>query len=623
MSQPSPHTGPAADARLKRRYASEWRFQALGLAAIGLAVAGLLWLLGDIVSTGYTAFWTHRVDVTVALDEAVLDPDGTREEGTLRQADYRAVLEASLLSQLPEVRTEIAATDERLARLQVLQDEAQADVEQFEARVETLTQDILGLLDARRAIRTLRDDVLDDPDLIGEAIEITVPAAAPVGRWLASGGADTAGLDARAVRILEGLARESTRGAVLATADGGARLRILVELDEDLIDPRGRREEDEIERGDFDTALALGLVKYSLQDADEFLTAMDRLRQQTAAGARLRRTVREVRRERINLGDELLGIVSPSGATRELRDAVLADPGLVGQAVTVTVPVASDVDQFMKGYITTETPEALRTISDRQIAWANALSAEGQLYRTFNSTFFTSPSSTDPVLAGLLTGLVGSILALAVTLVLSVPIGAAAAIYLEEFAPKNAFTAFIEVNINNLAAVPSIVFGLLGLAVFINFFNLPLSSPLVGGLVLSLMTLPTVIIATRAALRAVPPSVREAALGIGASRMQTVFHHVLPLALPGILTGSIIGLAQALGETAPLLMIGMVAYVTDVPTSFTEPAAALPVQIFLWYDRPELGFQELTAAAIMVLLTVMITMNGIAIVLRRRFERRW
>ena len=217
----------------------------------------------------------------------------------------------------------------------------------------------------------------------------------------------------------------------------------------------------------------------------------------------------------------------------------------------------------------------------------------------------------------------GSLFTLIVTLLLSFPIGVAAAVYLEEFAPKNRWTDLIEVNINNLAAVPSIIFGLLGLAIFINFFHVPRSVPVVGGLVLTLMTLPTIIISSRAAIKAVPPSIREAAIGVGASPMQVVLHHVLPLAMPGMLTGAIIGMAQALGETAPLLMIGMVAFIVDVPGGFTDPATVLPVQIFLWADSPERAFVEKTSAAIMVLLAFLILMNTLAVVLRKRLERRW
>jgi phosphate transport system permease protein len=257
------------------------------------------------------------------------------------------------------------------------------------------------------------------------------------------------------------------------------------------------------------------------------------------------------------------------------------------------------------------------------VSFLERLKAEGKVERHFNWAFFTSGDSREPELAGILGSLVGSALLLLVTLALCLPIGVMAAIYLEEFAPKNWLTEIIEININNLAAVPSIVFGLLGLAVFLNFFGLPRSAPLVGGLVMALLVLPTIIIAARAALKAVPPSIKEAALGVGASKQQAIFHHVLPLAMPGIMTGTIIGMAHALGETAPLLMIGMIAFIVDIPQGLTEAATALPVQIYLWSDLPEPAFQAKTAAAIIVLLVFLFLMNGTAIWLRRKFERRW
>jgi phosphate transport system permease protein len=277
----------------------------------------------------------------------------------------------------------------------------------------------------------------------------------------------------------------------------------------------------------------------------------------------------------------------------------------------------------MKGRIDRNLPEDERRLKDKQIAWIDRLKEDGRITKKFNTTFFTAGDSREPELAGIKGAALGSFFTLIVTLLLSFPIGVAAAVYLEEFAPKNRWTDLIEVNINNLAAVPSIVFGLLGLAVFLNFFGLPRSAPVVGGLVLTLMTLPTIISASRASLKSVPPSIREAALGVGASKMQMVWHHVLPLAMPGMLTGTIIGMAQALGETAPLLMIGMVAFIVDVPAGFTDPATVLPVQIFLWYDLPEAAYVERTSAAIMVLLAFLITMNAAAIIMRKKFERRW
>jgi phosphate transport system permease protein len=318
-----------------------------------------------------------------------------------------------------------------------------------------------------------------------------------------------------------------------------------------------------------------------------------------------------------------LNALVSSGAAYDLRDLVTANPKLIGTVQEVWLPADDDVDMLLKGKIDRTAPEDNRRLNNKQLAWLDTLAAQGRLEQQFNSTFFTSGDSREPELAGILGGVRGTMLTLAITLLLSFPIGVAAAIYLEEFAPQNRWTDLIEVNINNLAAVPSIIFGLLGLAVFINFFGLPRSTPIVGGLVLALMTLPTIIIAGRASLKSVPPSIREAALGIGASKMQTVMHHVLPLAMPGILSGTIIGMAQALGETAPLLMIGMVAFIADIPGAITDPAAALPVQIYLWADSPERGFTEKTSAAILVLLAFLMTMNSLAIYLRKRFEIKW
>jgi len=307
----------------------------------------------------------------------------------------------------------------------------------------------------------------------------------------------------------------------------------------------------------------------------------------------------------------------------QLLDQVRADASLIGKTVTVSGPLKSDAALYFKGDIQRATPQDLRKLDDQQLDWLDKLQASGAVSSGFNIGFLTRSDSTEPEQAGVLGAIVGSAMMLLVTALLAVPIGVLAATYLEEFAPKNRWTDLIEVNINNLAAVPSIVYGLLGLAVFINWLAVPRSSPLVGGLVLALMALPTVIIATRSALKAVPPSIREAALGVGASRTQTVFHHVLPLAMPGVMTGAILSLAHALGETAPLLMIGMVSFVPGVPEGFTGAATVLPVQVFIWENASERGFHERTAAAIMVLLVFMIVMNLAAILVRRRFERRW
>ena len=315
-------------------------------------------------------------------------------------------------------------------------------------------------------------------------------------------------------------------------------------------------------------------------------------------------------------------LISP-GAEQRLRKMVYNDPSLMDTTQTLRFAMDDDVDSFLRGFINRETPEKDRRINDRMVEYIDRLQADGKIIYAFSDYLIFGSASRNPEMAGIYGAFMGSILTLSVCLVLAFPIGVATAIYLEEIAPKNRITEIIEININNLAAVPSVVFGILGLAVFIGIFGMPRSIPLIGGVVLALMTLPTIIISSRAAIRAVPPSVREAALGVGASQIQTIFHHVIPLAMPGMLTGTIIGMAQALGETAPLLMIGMVAFIVDVPGSVTDPGTVLPVQIFMWADFAERMFVQKTSAAIIVLLAFLITMNAAAIVVRKKLERRW
>jgi phosphate transport system permease protein len=366
-------------------------------------------------------------------------------------------------------------------------------------------------------------------------------------------------------------------------------LKLDIEFSEDVLAPDG---ELDLQYADFD-----GIVRDALREA--------------VPGVSGRRDRRELNR-----------IVSV-GAGYQVRDMIVADPELLGTTQTIWVPASSNVDMLIKGNIDAELEETLRPISDKQIGWVRQLEEADRLETRFNTALFTNGDSREPELAGIKGAVMGSLYMLIVTILLSFPIGVAAAIYLEEFAPRNRWSDLIEVNINNLAAVPSIVFGLLGLAVFINWAALPRSAPVVGGLVLTLLTLPVIIIASRAAIKAVPPSIREAALGLGASQMQVVFHHVLPLALPGMLTGTIIGMSRALGESAPLLMIGMVAFIVDVPGNFTDPATALPVQIYLWADSPERAFAERTSAAIIVLLGFLLVMNLAAVIMRKRMERKW
>lgn len=310
-----------------------------------------------------------------------------------------------------------------------------------------------------------------------------------------------------------------------------------------------------------------------------------------------------------------------SYASRQVADALVANPAMLGTTASLWVLADDEVAALARNADYTQNKQDAKT--ERTRAQIETLRTDGRLETRFNWLFFQRGDSREPEAAGIKGAIMGSLYTLFVTLALSFPIGVAAAVYLEEFAPKNRLTDIIEVNINNLAAVPSIVFGLLGVAVFINFFHLPRSAPLVGGIVLSLMTLPTIIIASRAALKSVPPSIADAALALGASKVQTITHHVLPLAMPGILTGTIIGMAQALGESAPLLMIGMVAFIVDVPAGVTDPATVLPVQVYLWSDSPERAFTERTSGAIMVLLVFLILMNALAVLLRKQFERRW
>jgi|TARA_B110000444_G_scaffold5387_1_gene5010 phosphate transport system permease protein len=371
-----------------------------------------------------------------------------------------------------------------------------------------------------------------------------------------------------------------------------AEIYLTINLDQEYIDPEKTGDIEEIRYGNYDAIAYKALY-------DLFPDVTSRL-------------------EKRKLKDLL-----SSGAGIKIQRLVLKDLSLIGNSLELWLPLDDEVDMLIKGNIDTFLPEESRRVSDSQINFIRTLQAEGLIKNKFNKTLFTSGDSREAEQAGILGALIGSVLMLSITFIIAFPLAVAAAIYLEEFAPKNKFIDFIEVNINNLAAVPSIIYGLLGLAIFINYFGMPRSAPLVGGLVLALMTFPVIIIASRASLQSVPPSIRDAALGIGASKIQTIFDHVLPLALPGILTGSIIGMARALGESAPLIMIGMVAFVVDIPSSPLDSSAALPVQVYLWADSPERGFVEKTSAAIMVLLAFLLLMNSLAIWLRNKYEIKW
>jgi len=319
---------------------------------------------------------------------------------------------------------------------------------------------------------------------------------------------------------------------------------------------------------------------------------------------------------------QLYSLISKN-APYALQDKVNADKSLVGKTVDVWFTASSNIDMLMKGKISRDVPEDQRKISDLQISWMDQLEKEGKIRKKFNNFFLTKGDSREAEIAGMAGSIIGSIFIIITCIFFAFPIGVMTAIYLEEFAPKNKITYLIEININNLAAVPSIVYGLLGLTIYLQFFDLPRSSSLVGGLTLSLMALPVIVISTRTAIAAIPSSIRDGAMALGATDLQIVMHHIVPLALPGIMTGAILSIARVIGETAPLLMIGMVAFLVDIPTGFMDASTAMPVQIYLWSDNPELGFVEKTSAAIMVLLTILISINSVAVFIRKKFETRW
>jgi phosphate transport system permease protein len=560
-------TSPAAQAAIRRRYRAETRFKAYGLLAIAVAAIFLTVLLIDTVVKAIPAFTTHSVHVDVAVPADLVAADKKYDPASIRQADYLPVMRDALKTAIPGVKGR--GPERTLIRL--LSTGAADDV---------------------------RERLAKDPSLIGQTIKAPLLLSDDADLYFKGGGTQIA------TRASLGTATPSdTSGSITITAPAKDFAADLVTLKLAVA-----------ERSRAITAEAERLSRSKAADAAARVTA---LRDQAAALA-----TRSNDRDAAETLDSSLPslLVQINGGL--VKVSQLAADRIEGE-VLLSLSSTNEAKPGDWRIVTYVTPESGRKISDQEVAFLERFKANGQVSQNFNWRFFTSGDSREPELAGIRGAVVGTALTLIVTLALCLPIGVLAAIYLEEFAPKNRFTDLIEVNINNLAAVPSIVFGLLGLAMFLNFFGLPRSAPLVGGLVLALLVLPTIIIASRAALKAVPPSIKEAALGVGASHQQAIFHHVLPLAMPGIMTGTIIGMAHALGETAPLLMIGMVAFIVDVPTTITDAATVLPVQIFLWSDLPELAFKYKTAAAIVVLLVFLFVMNGTAIWLRKRFERRW
>jgi phosphate transport system permease protein len=579
----------AGSSRLKRRRWAELRLKAYGIAAIGIAGFALVALLSSVVAQASRAMTEHYITAEVTLDPEALGISADATGNEILRADFDGLTTQVMRDAFPEA----SGRTERRA---------------------------LGNLISGGAPFELADKITAEPGLLGETITYDFLASDVTDLYLKD---EYGTLNQEPVSGSLSV-QESDDGDLILTSTAedfsGALTQVKARLFTDAEDLR-------VKAARQTNAVAVYTERAAAAETEEDRTEQlekaekaraneqELLDEAAAIEARARAAggTEEVDDENISL------LVKAGGGWIRLTEVSLTQAR--GEVMTRTaLPIEASTDW---GFYTTSQPESSRKVTDHQIVWIETLKDRGQIKETFNWRFFTSADSRAPELAGIRGALVGSLLTMAVTFGLAFPIGVLGAIYLEEFAPKNRFTNFLEVNINNLAAVPSIVFGLLGLAVFLNVFGVPRSAPLAGGIVLALMTLPTIIIAARAAIQAVPPSIREAALGVGASNVQASFHHVLPLAMPGILTGTIIGMAQALGETAPLIMIGMVAFIVDVPTGITDSATVLPVQVYRWSDFPERAFEARTAAAICVLLLFLVLMNLLAIVLRRRFERRW
>nr|WP_316015830.1 phosphate ABC transporter permease PstA [Roseobacter sp. HKCCA0434] len=589
MSELSAHHGSeASKRRLKKRRAAERRLRLYGIAAIVLAGLALVTLMWSVVGNARYALSESYITLPVTLDAEALEVDPNDPE-TLRRGDYEDVIR-------DRFRDRFAYVSGRTDRRE------------------------LGDLYSSAAPLELRDRVIADPSLVGQTVEARMLASDLTDLYLKGEYGRLRALDADADVTFDAVDEETVR----IEADAPIFREIFEDVQSDLLDLAARRGREagrqqagvtEFERR-AEVAETAEERESNLAEAARRADARDALEDEAAD---LRR------RGEAETGFEALDEDNESVLIR-INGGWLKATG-VGPSeleATVAAPLSNtDLTDPTYEILVQPVPEEQRRVSDNRIIWIEELRDEGAIDQVFNWRFFTGGDSRDPERAGIWGAAVGSFWTMLVTFVLAFPIGTLAAIYLEEFAPRNRFTDFVEVNINNLAAVPSIVFGLLGLAVFLGFFGVPRSAPVAGGMVLALMTLPTIIIASRAAIRAVPPSIRDAALGLGASKLQTSFHHVLPLAMPGILTGTIIGMAQALGETAPLILIGMVAFIVDIPTGITDSATVLPVQVFRWSDFPERAFEARTAAAICVLLAFLVLMNAIAVFLRKRFERRW
>ena len=591
--------------QIKRRHAAETRFRWFGITMVATAIAACGLLLLSVIGQSIPALTENRLHMTLQVNANKADPMGNRNPAEIReQGNFYGLVQDALIQRFPT---------------------AEAD-----GKLDDLF-DVVTSLAAVPIGRTLAQD----PSLIGKNLDVSLPINDDLDLFL-KGAYGKTRVSQGEEPLIETRAADGTY-----TLSGGREpfAKPVANLREDLA----------VAATELETAL--GLKRQRLNIAQTQVAALNsRVAELKASGGPGLAAAESLADQAQTLVDTLTGETEVDAATiAAYRAAVKGEGGAIllnddkpsilvevrGATYKLTriAPTAAQgvlLARSSKGAadyvwrtVQIATPQNGRAVNDEVIAFGRQLQSEGAIRPAFNTTMFTNSDSNEPELSGILSALVGSILTLLVTFCTAVPIGVATAVYLEEFAPKNALTDFIEVNINNLAAVPSIVFGLLGFAVFLTFFNMPRSAPIVGGIVLTLMSLPVIIIASRAALKAVPPSIREAALGVGASKMQAIFHHVLPLAMPGIMTGSILAMAHALGETAPLLMIGMVAFIADVPTSFTDSATVLPVELFMWAGRPERAWEPRTAMAILILLLFMILMNAVAIFLRRKFERRW
>ncbi len=599
------HTNDQAQARLKARYRSEFLFQALGLGALLVAAGFLVIFLSTIITQAIPAFTQNYLKVSVELKPETFNPQnasGAELPAAIGAANFDAVVNGALRSYFP------AATDRTSRRA-------------------------LGNLISSGAPSILRRQVMANPAWLGTTQSVYLPLDDSADLYFKG--------QTTATEVTKGLGElglSGTSGQVQLSSTVTNFQPLLAAIKTQLTLVRGNLQRDLAGK----ERVAAGQERdiAALTRSAEAASGADRERLQGRAETERRQlasTQNDITQLRQRI-DTLTQRISRADSAETLDNTVSSylvriNGGIVklaqvqGASATGEVLIPPTSTNVAKAgdweVVRIVQAESNRRITDREIAYLESLKERGLVERRISREFFFGGASREAELAGVWVAIVGSFLTLLITLGLSFPVGVAAAVYLEEFAPKNRWTEVIEVNINNLAAVPSIIYGLLGLAVFLNVFGMPRSAPVVGGFVLALMTLPIIIIASRAAIRAVPPSVKEAALGVGASHQQAVFHHVLPLAMPGILTGTILGMAHALGETAPLLMIGMVAFVVDSPRGITDAATLLPVQIFMWADFPEAAFQNKTAAAIVVLLLFLIFMNAAAVFLRKKFERRW